>query len=180
MTIVVWDGHTLAADSLALYGYIKNTERKIRKINIKFPLDENKNPCFETLKPVHTYVSKNALIGFSGTTVLGLEMLEWIINGFDKNSFPEKARDSNVPISFVLIVEGDLDSEHSVYRFENSHIPLTIRERQVALGAGKEVAYGALYSGASAPMAVRAAIDLVEGCGGSIQKLTFEDSYDVY
>lgn len=177
MTIVVWDGHTLASDSLALYGYIKTTEKKIYKTYINFPLDESLKPCFETHKSVKEYVRRQALIGFSGTTVLGLEMLEWAINGFDKDKFPKKAEDPSVPISFLLIVQNYLEPKYLVYRFENSHIPI-VPEVPIALGSGKEVAYGALYSGASSQMAVRAAIDLVEGCGGAIKTLTFEDSYD--
>lgn len=170
MTIIVWDGHTLASDSLALYGYIKTRAKKIYKLNINFPLDTKLQPCFETYNPHHTYSQRNALIGFSGNEVLGLEMIEWIINGFKKDQFPEKAKDLSMPVSLLLIVETQPD--HLAYRFENSPIPIKC-EVPVALGSGKEVAYGALYSGASSQMAARAAIDLVEGCGGEIQKFTF-------
>lgn len=70
MTIICWDGKTLAADRRACNGTMFRTTTKIYRAN-------------------------GCLVGFSGDLAFGLQMVEWIANGEAKVDFPSQQRDKD-------------------------------------------------------------------------------------
>lgn len=80
MTVVAWDGKTLAADKRAVNNGLARTVTKIRKIG---PL----------------------LVGVAGDCTCGLEMFKWIEHGRDPAKFPAKQLDKE-EWATVLVIEG--------------------------------------------------------------------------
>lgn len=83
MTIVAWDGKTLAADKRAENAGLSRTVTKIFRID-------------------------NLLVGVAWNLCAGLEMIEWVKNGRKPSDFPEIQRDKNERSNFLVIENGKL------------------------------------------------------------------------
>jgi 20S proteasome alpha/beta subunit len=77
MTVIVWDGKTLAADKRGTYGYVGLKTTKIKKHN-------------------------NYLLGSCGNSNYGRALVDWFISGGDTEEFPE-AIDSDNGGSLMVI-----------------------------------------------------------------------------
>lgn len=67
MTVIAWDGRTLAADKLATFGTTKHTTTKIFRV-------------------------RDALVGYAGDADSGEEVLAWFRDGADPAKFPAGQR----------------------------------------------------------------------------------------
>ena len=159
MTVIVWDGKTLAADKLCVVGTVKLTVTKIRTYYLE---------------------GSEFLVGVCGDFDLAQEFFNWFgsireIGIIDRylidryESFPSCLRDKDVPVS-ALVIRGD----HQVFKYERSPLPMEYGKGQFAIGSGKEFAIGAMQMGANSFQAVQIANRFDYGCGNGIDELSFE------
>ncbi|MES2662283.1 MAG: hypothetical protein V4629_03175 [Pseudomonadota bacterium] len=145
MTVIAWDGKTLASDSLVCLGNAVYSSQKI------FSNDEY-------------------LVGISGEAAVGLELVEWIFEkGMNKADFPSKQKEEM--LCNVLLIKKD----RSTYFIENSHVPYPIFSKHIALGAGADMALGVMHSGKNAIDAVEIAVKLNAHCAGEAKSIDFDE-----
>ena len=131
MTVIAYDGKTLAADKRMCYGNIINTVTKI----FRMPSGE--------------------LVGFAGDITFCLALVEWVKAGRVIADFPQHGRDKD-DWQPLLVIE--LDGTPSFY--ERTPYPIRNEQRCVAYGSGKEYARAAMHLGKTAREAVEVAIAL--------------------
>lgn len=83
MSVVCWDGHTLAADKRATLGSLIRTTTKIRRIG-------------------------EFLCGYSGDAAQGEEMLAWFARGAIASEFPASQRDKDDWAGLLVIGRGSI------------------------------------------------------------------------
>lgn len=141
MTVIAWDGKTLAADKRASYSGMICTVKKIHRVD-------------------------GVLVGGAGDLAFVLAMIEWIRQGRNPETFPadQRSKDDWQP---VLVIERD--GTPSLY--ERTPYPVRYEQTFVVTGSGREYARAALHLGKSAAEAVQVAIDLDHNCGNGIDTL---------
>ena len=145
MTVVAWDGKTLAADRRSVVSGTIRTTTKISR-----------------------HPKKQELMAVTGCLPAGLEMQNWYISGHGPDAFPASCRQAD---NFArLIVVG----QDGVFCFEGSPIPIKFDDQHVAFGSGTDFAMAAMHMGADARQAVEVACALSSECGNGIDALTFE------
>lgn len=145
MTVIVWDGTTLAADKQATNSGLKCKVTKIHRIN-------------------------GHLIGFSGEFDYAQSMLKWFENGAEVDKFPKHQEDNDKWVG-VLVITPD----KRVLKYERSPVPMDFTENGVlCIGSGRDFAFGALAMGADAVKAVQIACAYEASCGMGVDVLTFE------
>lgn len=144
MTVIAWDGKTLAADKLASNGGMKCEVTKIFRIN-------------------------GCLVGGAGEVPFILEMIEWIRNGRIVADYPvsQRSKDDWQPL---LVIEKD--GTPSLY--ERTPYPVRYEHKHVAIGSGREYARAAMHLGYDAARAVDTAIALDGDCGAGIDTLVLD------
>lgn len=146
MSVIVWDGQTLAADKQMTNGGLMLICSKIFKIG-------------------------DDLVGFTGDYDYGLGMKHWLETGADPHSFPSNQNDKDSWVG-VLVVKPD----GRVLKYDRCPHPYDLSQnRFVCLGSGRDFAYGALEMGADAVRAVEVACKYEASCGCGIETLTFEE-----
>lgn len=143
MTVIVWDGKTLAGDTQINY-------------------DDSASFC-----DTKVYKLKSVLYGHSGLSALRLPIKEWAeswIPGMNSNRpdflYDLKPKDRS---NFLIISD-------NVYEF-CTMIPDPIVysiDTRIAIGSGADVAMGAMYAGADAEEAAKIACKLRNSCGGDV------------
>jgi hypothetical protein len=147
MTVIVWDGKTLAADKLAVQGDLKRTVTKIRRL-------------------------RGHLVGVSGDWDRGQELLHWFVEGADPSKYPEFQKTDNDFVGMMAV-----RPDGCVIKFERSPYPMEYpEEKWYCIGSGRDFAYGALWMGANAKVAVQVAMSFASSCGMGIDTLTLEAS----
>ncbi len=145
MTIIVWDGVTLAADKQSTTAGLKRRVTKIFEIN-------------------------GNLVGFSGDWDYAQALKRWFMNGCKPEEHP-KHQDHNDNWVGMLVIT----PSKQVFKYERSPYPMDFTEAGAhCIGSGRDYAYGALAMGADARTAVKVACTLDTGCGMGIDFLTFE------
>lgn len=144
MTVIAYDGHTLAADKRSSYGGMICTVTKIHKVN-------------------------GLLVGGAGDMSFVLAMVEWIRGGRIIPEFPV-AQASNDNWQSVVVIE--LDGAISLY--ERTPFPIRYEQPHFAIGSGREYARAAMALGFDAVRAVETAMLLDVGCGNGIDTLALE------
>lgn len=145
MTTVVYRDGILAADTQITYG-ATIMPCKIKKL---------------------TKLPNGALFGYCGSVELGEIMKKSLINIGQSDGVLEDRRDLDKENFEGILVT----PEGRTLFFENRSW-VSVEVPYVAMGSGKEHAYGALALGASAKQAVRAAILLDPGTGGKVQAIS--------
>lgn len=143
MTVIAWDGRTLAANKLASMGTTKHTTVKIFRGR------------------------DNSLVGYAGGADFGEQMVAWWNNGADPATFPPSQRDTNDWAGLIVIRKGQ-----PIWRFERTPHPIKFYDNKFAIGSGREFALAAMYLGHDAPRAVEVASALDSRCGMGIDTLT--------
>ncbi len=142
MTVIVWDGSTLATDSAASDEVVQ----------------------WKSTKAWYHGEGDDRLI-LSGTGPLAsiVAMREWFKEGYADSEFP--IIQVTHPCHFIVI------SPHvGLYRYEQSHTPIEHGRDSCAFGEGREFAYGALFMGANAAQAVAAANEYSPHCGLGVEE----------
>lgn len=144
MTVIAWDGRTLAADKRCCSAGMIRTVTKIHRIG-------------------------DVLVGGSGDLCFVLQMHQWIRDGRKPENFPSAQRDKD-DWQPVLIVE--TDGTPSIY--DRTPYPVRYEDHFCAIGSGREYAMAAMHLGKSAREAVEVAIALDAGCGNGIDVLEYQ------
>lgn len=139
MTVIAWDGHTIAADRMAVIG---ERRARVRKLT---PLPDG-------------------VAAVCGDHHEGLLLVQWYLDGADPSKWP-KFQDEEYTTLVIARSSG-------VVVYGKLPVANVVRQK-FAWGSGSEVAMGAMYMGATAVQAVRAAISVNVYCGLGV------DSYDI-
>jgi ATP-dependent protease HslVU (ClpYQ) peptidase subunit len=142
MTVIAWDGKTLAADKEASDAWVKAS--RTTKIHRR----------------------DNGLLAFAGNASMGRELLAWFDAGANPADFPSGNRDASNPTRLMHIT---LAGEILVY--ECGPYPLRFENEIYALGSGREAALAVMMLGHDATKAVEIASRLCTGCGNGIDTL---------
>jgi ATP-dependent protease HslVU (ClpYQ) peptidase subunit len=143
MSVIAWDGKTLAADKRATFGgNLILTTTKIRRIG-------------------------NMLVGYAGGADFGEQMVQWVADGADPADFPTGQRDKDDWAGVLVLRPGQ-----PVARYERTPYPILFEDRCVAVGSGRDFAMAAMYLGCDAKRAVEVACALDVNCGNGVDVLT--------
>ena len=148
MTVIAWDGNTLAADKLACFGATKGTVTKIHR--------------------VHGF-----LLGITGNLSMGMEILEWFKAGAIPKDYPTGNRDVNTGASLILV-----KPDKTVWKYESTPHPFRVEGAFCAFGSGDESAMIAMECGCDARRAVEVASKYNTECGNGIDTLNLSDAAD--
>lgn len=141
MTVIAWDGRTLAADKRAGTD-LPRTVTKIRR------------------------TASGALIGCTGTACGDQELMAWYEQGADPAKFPEMHRDREKSSHLIAIEPGGV-----IRMYMDSPFPAVLEDGFHAIGSGRDFAMAAMHLGHDAKAAVACAIALTATCGNGIDTL---------
>lgn len=142
MTVIVWDGTTLAADKQGTSANLARTVTKIHRI-------------------------PNGILGFCGVLSHGMAVLEWFRNGEDKDKWPYPKGD-DVASTAVLVIRAD---GACMYHTDEGPHPERFEDPFIAIGSGRDYAMAAMYLGCDARHAVEVACKFDVTCGQGIDTL---------
>lgn len=144
MTVIAWDGYTLAADKMGDMGGASITLTKIYEVN-------------------------GHLVGFSGSPVRGQALLKWFRDGAEDEKFPTFEKDDDSFTRFVVI-----NPHKEIWVYEQSPSPFKVEDKFYACGSGRDFALAALQMGMSAEKSVELTNHLCNTCGRGIDVLEFD------
>lgn len=147
MTVIAWDGQTLAADK-------RGTSSGLR---------------FKVTKIFRTSIG---LIGVDGNYDVCMELLDWIRNGQVVSNYP-KSQENDSRYSYLILIKPD----KQIYRYERGPIPFKVEEPYFAVGSGRDFALAAMYIGKTAKEAVEIASHFQTDCGDGVDELEFEEEH---
>ena len=150
MTVIAWDGKTLAADKRATYGNGARTVTKIRKIRA---------PGSDAW----------VLAAIAGDGAIGEEVLAWLVSGADPAKYPALQRDKDRGASVMLVYGPGV-----VHEYTASPHPLIYEDALVAIGCGRDFAIAAMHCGKTAREAVEIACLYDTGCGNGVDTLALD------
>ena len=159
MTVVVWDGKTLATDRQANDGSMKWEAEKAWYVNHK----EKKDMKGSELGWV--YVNSHSIV--SGVGVLGsiLKMRDWFVSGADPAALDVQPNTAEL----IVVSKKGL----SVWSTNGTSVELSA---PMAFGEGREYALGAMAMGATASEAVQIANEYSLHCGKGVSCYTLQGS----
>ena len=144
MTVIAWDGKTLAADKRCGTQY----PRKVTKIR---------------------RTRDGGLIGIAGWMDHGMALFEWFEAGADTAKLPECQKSESKSCELIVIKPNG-----TVWIIGDSGIPWQVENRCHAIGSGRDFAAAAMHLGYPASEAVEIACALTATCGDGIDTLTLE------
>lgn len=154
MTVIAWDGRTLAADRRAVCGHGVYSVTKISRVG-------------------------ECLVGVAGRGDRIREFQSWMRDGARREDYPKREKDESSYFTAIVIRLGapfpDGGRPIAIERYEDSPLPIIVEEQQHAIGAGGLIARAAMMCGKDAHEACFIACQLEETCGNGIQRLTFEE-----
>ena len=142
MTVIAWDGTTLAADRRAVSVETPRRVCKIREI-------------------------RGHLCATSGDFAFGLAMFQWFADGAMPGDYPQSQRDKDDWQSLLIITP-----ERKIWRFERTPYPIEILDKQYAMGSGRDYALMAMHLGKTAVEAVELTSLFNVYCGDGVDTLT--------
>ena len=145
MTVIAWDGKTLAADKRSDSGGHINVTTKISRFG-------------------------ELLVGLTGNLSRACEMRDWFCAGADPKTYPAPLRDDKDYAAILVIYPGRL-----IRKYESGGpFPCEFEGDQFAMGSGRDYARAALHLGKSAAEAVQVACEFDPGCGNGFDILDRE------
>jgi len=145
MSVIAWDGKTLAADKRACLGSLYRTTTKI------FDLGD-------------------AFAAYAGNADAGEEVLAWFKDGRNPDKFPPSQRDRDEYAGLMIVW-----ANGEIWKFERTPHPIKFPPQHFAIGSGRDFALAAMHLGKSASEAVEVACALDNGCGNGIDQLAFQE-----
>lgn len=141
MSVIAWDGATLAADKRGSGGTSILTTTKIFRIN-------------------------DCLVGYTGQLVFGEQILAWFKAGENIADFPPSQRDKD---DWALLLVVRPDGKLQIY--ERTPYPATYEDKLFAVGSGADYALAAMHCGKTAAEAVALTNLLNSSCGNGVDIL---------
>lgn len=145
MTVIAWDGKTLAADKRCTFGWQIAAVSKLERHD-------------------------GHLLCASGCTSMGQEVIAWFKAGAVAADWPAQNRDPDKGASLVVV-----RPDGTLWRYENGPHPYRVESVPVAFASGGEAAMGAMLAGADAVRAVEIASMVHAGCGNGVDSMTLGD-----
>ena len=142
MSVIVWDGTTLAADKRACLGSLIMTTTKI-------------------------FRSGDALAAYAGDADGGEEMLAWFGAGRDPEKFPASQREKDTWNGLLVVLP-----DGNLWQYERTPYPVKFPPQRFAIGSGRDFALAAMHCGKTASEAVEVACVFDNGCGNGVDVLT--------
>lgn len=139
MSIIVWDGQTLAADNQGTHCGLRFYVKKL------YRLDDG------------------TLLAFVGGASEGLNLIDWYKRGADPKEWPETQKSEEDMATLIIVTPQGVAA-----CYEKCPVPIPIEKVPHAWGSGRDFALGALAMGADARKAVEIASVYAEGCGQGI------------
>jgi 20S proteasome alpha/beta subunit len=152
ITVIVWDGKTLAADRRIRYGSQFNTTTKIHKI-------------YEPLGYV--------LCGGSGEDCFVQQMIAWVKDGRRPEAFPADQRNKDDWQPFFVIEHLHKHFTRILF-YERTPHPVVYDSPVLCIGSGADYARAFLHVGKTAEEAVRLTCEIDHHCGDGIDILEFD------
>jgi ATP-dependent protease HslVU (ClpYQ) peptidase subunit len=143
MTVIAFDGRTLAADKRVMCFGHATTTTKIERVS-----------------------GTGELLAISGSLDTGRALMEWYKRGQSRYDYPNNAEGDDCRT--VLLV---IHTDGSMSRYEREPFPMRIEETTTAMGSGRDYALAAMHLGHDARKAVEVACALDTGCGNGIDVL---------
>lgn len=147
MSVIVWDGVTLAADRQVTDGGMIRQTTKIREIK----------------KGKY----KGYLVGGAGATATANLMMDWFEAGANPQFFPYEYMKSDA-LGATLVV---ITQKKEIWRYDHLPVPIIMEDAWYCTGSGRDFAYGALACGANAKEAVEIACTFSTECGVAIDAI---------
>lgn len=142
MTIIVFDGKTLAADKMVSDSTGYYTTKKIGRLN------------------------DGSLYGFCGYPHQAAKIIAWLNRDRKLEEYPEQTeRDLD---ACVLVITKD----RKKFLYNSIAGSSEVADKYVVLGSGQAYALAGLHCGLDAKKAVKLAIKLCPTCGGGIDSIT--------
>ncbi|MDR2213955.1 MAG: hypothetical protein LBE21_10075 [Pseudomonadales bacterium] len=141
MTVIAYDGKTVAADKRGIDGC----------------------GLVRTVTKIFRRERDGLVAAITGTHAVGLEMYEWWRSNSNDKDFPVSAREDDA--SLIIIGGG------RVLVYTVGPQPVTQEEDQVAFGSGRDFALAAMALGKTAVEAVELACRFQSDCGNGIDTL---------
>jgi len=141
VTVIAWDGNTLAADKLVVNGNSKATLTKIFRVG-------------------------DLLVGLAGSISFASQMLNWIKEGRKPKDFPDSLKDKDDWVPAIVI-----EPNGRVLKYERTPYPTIIEDKFAAIGCGRDFALAAMALGKPAREAVKLASRLDNSCGNGVDVL---------
>lgn len=145
MTVIAWDGETLAADKLMCAGSVKKTTTKI-------------------------FRHGDELLAVAGDLSIGVELVDWYKNGAVHADYPAVNRKADSTASLMII-----RADRTAWRYESGPVPFRCEGKFCAWGSGDEGALVALACGKTAIEAVELVSRFNTGCGNGVDALRLVD-----
>ena len=146
MTIIAWDGTTLAADKRAIYG-----DTAIRTTTKIFRIDA-------------------ALVGYAGHADVGEEVLTWFQSLMrDPAAYPAIQRDKDLWATLMVVWP-----DKEIWLYERTPSPVKFCPQNFAIGSGRDYAMAAMHLGKTAAEAVAITNLFDSSCGNGIDTLTHD------
>lgn len=146
MSVVVWDGKTIAADRQGQCADMKFTELKMRV---------GEGPDGQTV------------CAWTGCSARGKALAEWFFKGAAAAEWPEFQKDKDDWCRLIVA------TPQGCIFYEHLPIPFQVHDATMAWGSGRDFAVGALAMGADARRAVEVACQHSTGCGFGVEAYDF-------
>ena len=144
MTVIAWDGKTLAADKQGTYSNLARTTTKIYRLE------------------------SNEIIAFCGTIGTHHVLLDWYKSGADREKWPWELQRS---AEWANIIIAD---KTGVRFCDQTPFFRYVEDSTMAWGCGADFAIGAMAMGADAVKAVEIVSKYCEGCGCGVDSFSIE------
>jgi len=146
MSVIAYDGKTIAADHMASYG---GAQIKCDKL-------------FQ--------IEPHIIVGFVGEHGMGKALVDWFTQGAKQEDYPRPQSEDAAAtlVVYTKHVNGTTDPNGvpiCMFYTTSSPVPLELKDHPMAWGSGGQIALGAMVAGASATKAVEIANTHAEGCG---------------
>lgn len=142
MSVVVWDGTSLAADRQSIINDMRSTASKICRL-------------------------PGALGAWVGTHSQGLLLIDWYRDGADPAQWPAFQKDKEEWTRLIIV-----NNKGLVWEYECEPVKILLEDPYMAWGSGAQYAMGALAMGASAKQAVEIANRFCVTCGVGVDVMT--------
>lgn len=149
MTVIAWDGRTLAADKRCTLGGLIVAVGKLKAHN-------------------------GCLLAASGDSSMGRELVAWFCAGAKASAWPANNCDADKGACLVVVVP-----DGTLWRYENGPHPYRVESVPVAFGSGSEAAMGAMLAGADAAASVKIASQVNAYCGNGVDWMRLDGSYSL-
>ena len=147
MSTIVWDGETLSGDRCSWSGGVRRKVKKVFKVTAKN--------------------GQKFLVGFVGEGCLAMQTLKWMQGDSEK----PKASDFDYDVGNVLALV--IDEKKRIWQLGASLVYTRCLDKKYCIGAGQELAWGALEAGATSKRAVEIVAKRSDFAGLGVDSISF-------